>query len=292
MVNGLLAALGVALGTAGNLGNGGGQLLNGAGLLGSALRQGLGAGGHLVGAGGNLLAAEVNLGQGVAEAAVDDADGLQHAAQLADIQLLRLGAAVEVAVAHLLQKAAGILDHAVQSVLAASQCVAHFAQLTLALIVHRDVQLALAEAHQGDPDLLHRDHDALDDDERKPDHHEGRNDHRYNDGNDRDHGNRVLPLNDLRLFRLEPRGQRIAGGGGLGQGGRAGGYDHIGGLLLVRPGRLANFFGLGLPVLHQRDKVVQLRLILQGINAVQLCQLRFQLADFAVGCVNAAHVAG
>ena len=51
------------------------------------------------------------MSQGVAEAAVDYPDGLEHTAQLAYIQLLHLGAAVKVSVAHLLQKTAGILNH-------------------------------------------------------------------------------------------------------------------------------------------------------------------------------------
>ena len=267
MVNGLFAAFGVALGTGGNLGDGGGQCLNGAGLLRRALGQGLGAGGHLVGAGGNLLAAEADLCQGVAEAAVDDADGLEHAAQLAHVQFLYLGPAVKVSVAHLLQKTAGILDHTDQGMLAAPQGVAHLAQLALALIVHRNIQLALAEAHQGGPDLLRGDHDALDNQERDPDDHQRRNDHSHDDRDDRDGRDHILLADDVRLRRLELLGQGIASGCGLGQDGRAIVHDHRGRLALVGPGRLADIFRLGLPVFHQLDKVVQLRLVVQGVYA-------------------------
>ena len=71
MVCSLFAVLSVLAGIVGDLRNGSGQLLYGAGLLSSTLSQGLGTCGNLLGTGGNLLSTLVDLGQCVGQAAVD-----------------------------------------------------------------------------------------------------------------------------------------------------------------------------------------------------------------------------
>ena len=162
LMQGHFAIFGVLLGTVGDLGNGSGQLLHGAGLLGSALCQSLGAGGHLLRTGGHLLGAQVDLSQGVAQVVVDLADGLQNSAQSTHILVGSAAADIEVAVGHLAQQVADVFNNSGERILTAAQRVAHIAQLVLAFVIHGDVQLALAEAHEGLADLLGRLHDALD----------------------------------------------------------------------------------------------------------------------------------
>ena len=292
MLHGLLAALGVALGVAGNIGNGGGQLLHSAGLLGSALGQSLRTGGHLLGAGRDLLGAEINLREGIAEVAVNGADGLQHGAQITDIELLSFCTAVEVAAAHLLQQEADVADDPGEDVLTGSQSPAHLAQLVLALIVHRNVQVALAETHQGHAHLLGGNHNALDDDTGNADHNNGGDNQGHYDSDHGNVGDGGLPLNDGLLLGLEPGGQGVAGGSRLVQGGGAVLHDHLGRLLLIGADRLADGDSLRLPALNQIQEGIQLGSVLQGVDAVQLVQGLGQHIDLAVRGVNAGHVAG
>lgn len=139
------------------------------------------AGGHLLGAGGHLLGAYVDLSQRVAQVAVDLADGLQNSAQSAHILVGSAAADVEVAVGHLAQQVADVFNHSGERILAAAQRVAHIAQLVLALVIHGDVQLALAEAHEGLADLLGRLHDALDQLEGGAQNQDGSHDHHHDD---------------------------------------------------------------------------------------------------------------
>ncbi len=292
MAHGLLAVLGVLAGVVGDVRDGGGELLHGAGLLGGALGQGLGAGGNLLGSGGNLLGALVDLNQGVAEAAVDGTHGGQDAAQCADVYILVLGAHVEVALAHFLQQAADVADALAQDLLTGAQGVAHLAQLVAALIVHIDVQLALAEAVQGAMYLTHGGHNAPNDAQGHAQHHGCGNNHdRHNDAQS-DVGEGVLLLDNVLLRGPQGVGQGVARLSHLIEHRGTAGDDHLTGPVAVGTGHGDDFTGLLLPLLHKSREGVQLGLVVQGIHAGQPGQLLAQLADFALGGIQAAGIAG
>ena len=86
--------------------NGSGELLDCAGLLGSALRQRLGPIGHLFGTGRHLLRTDTDLRQGIAQVSIDDPDRLENGLEYANIHVHVFGMYVKIPVGHLFQQIA------------------------------------------------------------------------------------------------------------------------------------------------------------------------------------------
>ena len=179
--------------------------------------------------------------------------------------------------------------------LAGAQGVAHLAQLAAAVVIHGDVQLALAEAAEGHVNLLHRHHNALDDDQGHPQHHNGGDHQRGHNHADGDVGGQGLLVNDLVLLILELLGQGVALGGRILKPGGAVAGDEGGSLsaalLSIAPGHIDDLLGLDLPRLHRIHKGVQLGPILQRVFALQRGQILLQLVDLGKGVVQVGHIA-
>ena len=211
---GLLGGDGGALGVLRDIGNGGGQLLHRAGLLGGALCQGLGAVGHLVGAGGHLVGGLGDIGDGLAHTQDKLVDALLDGGQVAGEHGSELH--VEVALGHLAGGAGDVLNHAVEHLLAGAQGVTHLTQLILTGVVDGNRQVALAEAHQSAPDLGAGLHNALDELGSHRQHDQSGHNHHHHNYNNSDGGGQVLLVNNLPLSCLQVLGQSRAGiGGGI-----------------------------------------------------------------------------
>ena len=289
-VPGFLSGRGGLLGGIGDIGNGGAELLHGAGLLGSTLSQGLGAVGHLVRPGGHLVRRLGDVGNRLAHADDELVDAVVDGFQIAGEAGGQLH--VEVALGHLVRAVRDILNDAVKHLLAGTQGVAHLAQLVLAHKAHGDGQVALAEAHQSTAHLRAGLNDTSDDPNRHQQHHHSGNHHHADDADDLNSGIAVLLINNFLLRGGQRRGQIVSSCSGSHQLGGAGLRNHGNSALAVCTGCRTDLVGLLTPLCYGGSEGIQQGLVVQGINVPKLLNVGFQLAHLAESVVNIAHIAG
>ena len=189
---------------------------------------------------------------------------------------------------------ADIADDLAENILAGTQRVAHLAQLVLALELHGNGQIALAEAHQS---LLHLSGglcDALDNLEGHHQHDNRRDNHHYNNSNQSNVGGHVLIFDNFVLLILQVLSQLGAGLSSLIQGGSTLTDDHLRRPEPVCPHNGGNLLGLCRPALQRIDKVVKQGAVGQfrRIGVLHILYPRAQLIQLGSNRGELVYIAG